>query len=96
MLEKAFLSVEVSKFSAPPDPPRGFSAHLHRRLLLQYSLLLKNLLKALHIALLPYCVLIFRCVFFFLAAAVRIGYEEHMPGQVRYVAAAIFLRTDIV
>ena len=48
-----------------------------------------------HITLLPYCVLIFRCVFF-LAAAVRIGYEEHMPGQVRYVAAAIFLRTNIV
>ena len=32
----------------------------------------------------------------FLAAAVRIGYEEHMPGQVRYVAVASFLGTNFV
>jgi len=55
MLEKAFLSVYVSKFSggACPQTPleaRAFSAHLPRHLLFQYSLLLKNLLKAL----LPY------------------------------------------
>ena len=52
MMEKAFLSVYVSKFSGgacPQTPlePRAFGARLPRRLLFQYSLLLKNLLKAL-------------------------------------------------
>ena len=52
MLEKAFLSVYISKFSGGqcPQTPleaRAFGARLPRRLLFQYSLLLKNLLKTL-------------------------------------------------
>ena len=40
------LGFKIFWGSMPPDPC-PFSAHLPRRLLLQYSLLLKNLLKAL-------------------------------------------------
>ena len=52
MLEKAFLSVQVSKVYGGaclqnPLDARTFGAPLPRRLLFQYSLLLKNLLKAL-------------------------------------------------